>query len=232
MIATVLASVIASGHPQRMGMGRDPGQGGQVGAHVERTDGRPERGREAHPLGRRRCLGARLRATRGGRRRWGVLVDLERRVGGGGTVAASRLGALGPLGAGHGLSWVGVGMVLRIVVQARSVRDNRECRRACYKDAPAATRPSRREVTDGSCPARGVDRAHRRRDGRHARGWRRRASDRRGPGLAALHARGLGGPDRRCLRVGRVRRAGQPGRAGDRPPGPRGRLCDLDRLDA
>ena len=32
-------------------------------------------------------------------------------------------------------------------------------------------------------------------------------------GLAAVHARGLGGPDRRCLRVGRVRRARQPGRA-------------------
>ena len=62
-------------------------------------------------------------------------------------------------------------------------------------------------------------------------GWRRRASDRRGAGLAALDARGLGGPDGRCVRVGRVRRACQPGRDDDRPPGARGRLCHLDRLD-
>ena len=52
-----------------------------------------------------------------------------------------------------------------------------------------------------------------------ARGWRRRAGDRRGAVLAAVHARGLGGTDGRCVRVGRVRRARQPGRGDGRPPG-------------
>ena len=64
-----------------------------------------------------------------------------------------------------------------------------------------------------------------------ARGWRRRASVAAVAGLAALDARGLGGPDRRCVRVGRVRRARQPGHAADRPARARGRLCHLDRLD-
>ena len=49
--------------------------------------------------------------------------------------------------------------------------------------------------------------------------------------LADVHARRLGGPDRRGVRVGRVRRDRQPGLRAGRPARARGRLRDVVGFD-
>ena len=96
-------------HPERLRPDRDVRQRGEIATDVQRAE------REAERLPEADACGTRARGRRGGLGLWGRpvldrVVGVQRLLGQVvlGAVSTPGVGAGGPLGAGHGLSWVPV----------------------------------------------------------------------------------------------------------------------------